>query len=570
VSWDPGTIQKLFAAPDGTPPPVPHTTELDRIIALPRRPFVPSTYPDLTALFQTPTGSLSLRPLQSAMIWEATKADGLLANAGVGSGKTLVTLLLGAALQASRVLLLVPAHMREPLLQVELPFYAQHFEMPQVGRDFFVLSYEDISSEAGEALLHQLNPEWVICDEAHHLRNKRAIRTRTILRFAAAHPAVHWAFLSATLTTDSIKDYAHLADLALGAGSPLPKGHFALNDWAAALDVNKHPAPAGALKLLCNQTESSWVPPDVRSAFRRRLGDTPGVCLTTAPGCPASLTVSAVPLVVPTAVEATLADLRKLWTLDGRDIMMAMEQAVLARQVAQGFFYRWVWPGGIVDEDWKVAKSGWTRYVRDYLARTNDPTMDRPGKLEAAAMRRALPPDGLAAWNAWLPHAHKPEPPTVPVWLDKYVVDYADAWARQRTSHDKGIIWYEWEALGDALEALGWPVYRGGMDAALAKAHANVIVCSRHAHGEGKNLQRYHQNLVLSPPANGKIWEQLFGRTHREGQRADEVFFDVLLHTPENVQAWQSALADARYIQATTGQPQKLLYSAKCLGVPHE
>jgi len=564
AGWDPGTIDKLFAAPDGTPPPVPHTTELDRILGLPRRPFDPNSYQDLTPLFASmhSDGSMVMRPLQSAMIWEAVRAGGLLANAGVGSGKTLVTLLLGAALQA-RVLLLVPAHMRESLLQVEMPSYAQHFNLPQVGRDFFVLSYEDISSEAGEHLLAQLNPEWVVCDEAHHLRNKRAIRTRTILRFAAARPEVRWAFLSGTLTTDSIKDYAHLAKLAFKERSPLPDGHFALNDWAAAIDVNKHPAPPGALRHLCNPGE------DVRSGFRRRLGETPGVCLTTSPGCQASIYFNAVPLAVPAAVEDVLRDLRKLWTLDGRDIMMAMEQATLARQVAQGFFYRWVWPNGVVDEEWKAARAGWARYVRDYMSRTNDPGMDRPGKLAAAGAAGMLPSEGQAAWDAWVPHQSKPEPPTVPVWLDKYLVSYADTWARQRTTHDKGIIWYEWEAVGDALEALGLPVYRGGMDAQLARARAPVIACSRHAHYEGKNLQCYRQNLVLSPPANGQIWEQLIGRTHREGQAADSVFFDVLLHTPENIQAWKNAQADARYIEGTTGQPQKLLYGSKAVGVPH-
>src|SRR6185369_14733039 len=70
VSWDPGTIEKLFAAPDGTPPPVPHTEELDRILALPRRKFDPTDYPDMTALFALPGGTLQFRPLQSAMLWE--------------------------------------------------------------------------------------------------------------------------------------------------------------------------------------------------------------------------------------------------------------------------------------------------------------------------------------------------------------------------------------------------------------------------------------------------------------------------------------------------------------------
>ncbi|MEI6807023.1 MAG: helicase, partial [Myxococcaceae bacterium] len=83
------------------------------------------------------------------------------------------------------------------------------------------------------------------------------------------------------------------------------------------------------------------------------------------------------------------------------------------------------------------------------------------------------------------------------------------------------------------------------------------------AHSEGRNLQKWHQNLVMSCPANGSVWEQLIGRTHREGQLADKVTFDIVVACNEQLRSLHRAVSDARYIQDTTGQPQKLIGEGK-------
>jgi hypothetical protein len=81
------------------------------------------------------------------------------------------------------------------------------------------------------------------------------------------------------------------------------------------------------------------------------------------------------------------------------------------------------------------------------------------------------------------------------------------------------------------------------------------------AHGIGKNLQSWCNQLILCPPSSGHIWEQLLGRTHRPGQEADEVTVFVYVHTPRFAQALQQALVDAEYIQMSTGNAQKILFA---------
>jgi hypothetical protein len=57
----------------------------------------------------------------------------------------------------------------------------------------------------------------------------------------------------------------------------------------------------------------------------------------------------------------------------------------------------------------------------------------------------------------------------------------------------------------------------------------------------------------------------MVSRTHREGQEADEVTYEVVLACREQWEGLQQALADALYVEQSTGQPQKLLYADKDL-----
>ena len=82
-------------------------------------------------------------------------------------------------------------------------------------------------------------------------------------------------------------------------------------------------------------------------------------------------------------------------------------------------------------------------------------------------------------------------------------------------------------AFGRAVaEAGDFPFYGAGDVAAAGILQENgkrTVVASIKAHGTGRNLQAFCRNLVANPPSDGATWEQLLGRTHRQGQEADEV-----------------------------------------------
>ena len=70
-------------------------------------------------------------------------------------------------------------------------------------------------------------------------------------------------------------------------------------------------------------------------------------------------------------------------------------------------------------------------------------------------------------------------------------------------------MWYEHAAFGKRLAELsGWPMFGPDSGSEILQASDPVIIASIKAHGDGKNLQAYSQNLISSPPANGTTWEQ--------------------------------------------------------------
>lgn len=578
------------------------TPEFNRIAALPRRVLDLKNVPDVSPLFvlerQLPCNvrycqilaeKCRLRPIQSAMLIEATEASGLFAPVGVGWGKTLTALLLPLAMTSARAVLLVPPQLKTQLLEADVPHLQSHFHLPPVrtvnsingisealsagpgAGDLYVLAYSQLSDSSLADVLEHLAPDLVIADEAHHLRHKDAARTRRFLRYFKDHPGTRFVAMSGTLTKRSIRDYAHLCELALRKGSPVPHDFRDLEAWAAVLDSEAARrgglvAGEGALALFCQGNEK------VRDGFRRRVNETPGVIATTESSAAASLTIrlvgnkKLVPEYYPDSkVLAALADFDRTQHLGGLDIDSAAHAAMIRQRLLRGFYYELEWPGGTPDLDWLRARNGWNRAVRSYLQSHNKPGWDSPGLLETqAAQGRAI---DRGAWAAWQAVAQRPEPKQKVVWVSHYLVDALGRTfgSRRGSETHPTLIWTQDPPIGEALQARhGIPYYGEGSDSDLLNAHPEDcpnICLSIQAHGFGKNLQAWAHNFVIWPPSAGDVWEQLIGRTHRPAQLADEVTFSVLITSDEALAAWDKALADAAYREETTGSRERLRYA---------
>jgi len=540
------------------------SAELDRILAVPRR--TASVTPDEIARLHEdlchPTGTRRLRPIQALALAEARRANGLFAPIGVGAGKSDIALLLPKVMKSKVAVLLVPANLREKVFRQDYPTLVTQYRLPRLANAkvltldaecvLHVHSYNELSSPLKHDLLDQLAPDLIICDEAHALRHPSAARTRRFLQYFKAHPDTRLCVLSGTMTSKSIKDYAHLALLSLRDNTPVPTKYTILEEWAAAIDSAPVPAPPGALVRLCEPGEKA------REGFRRRVVETPGVIATTDGSLGTSLVLSARPLHATQVIREALRVMRETWTTpdegEAFDEILTLHRYL--RQLAAGFYYRWVWPKGEsaqVRANWTEARKAWNREVANFLTYRAQKGIDSPMLYAKACAEGRLSSMNYERWAA-VRNTAKPE--VEAVWLDEYLVDDAVAWG----NHAPGIVWYEHASLGAAISRKGgFPLFGPGAEGILKERGTRTIVASIKAHGTGKNLQGFSRNLVTTSPTSGTVWEQLLGRTHRPGQEADEVTVDVYRHTLEMRSAVNKALRDADYQQTTTGNRQKLL-----------
>jgi hypothetical protein len=371
--------------------------------------------------------------------------------------------------------------------------------------------------------------------------------------------------LSGTITRKSLKDYCHLMIAALKDGAPVPINYREMEDWAMALDdgVNDwERPPPGALKHLCEMTEDCLkffnredLLAACRDGFRKRLIETPGVVATQDTGIGSSLVIRKRVIQTSEPIREALNTLRSDWvTPYGEEVTDAVDYWRKARELSQGFYYRWEWDGP-VDQEWLDARAAWRSFVRRTTRR--DAKRDTELRVVQACQSGEIHSPEFLIWEAIKDRAN---PQTVSEWVcDSFLFDVV----HQANLLDM-LVWFEQRAVGEKLaEITGWPIFSGdgeGLEQALK--NGGTVLASVRSHGVGANLQKYCRNLVLSPSPSGATWEQLLGRTHRPGQTADEVEAIVYQHTPEFREALEKARANSEYIERSTWQRQKLNFAA--------
>jgi hypothetical protein len=568
--------------------PVEASDDLTRILALPRR-----ERPDLDeqrAMAQSLTRRLekhprpcgcqihTLLPIQGWYLTEAMVTGGALGHLVVGAGKTGLGILLPMVLPDVRTaVLLIPTALRAQFAHDYVEWSA-HFHTPNLagGRTFtpgrpvlHVLAYSELSHEKCATWLASVRPDLIIADEVQSIADKTSVRTSRFLRYFIERDdstPVRYACHSGTLTTNSLDQYAHHAALALREGSPLPLETGTVRAWCGALDPSPSgiPAPIGALRKLCVPGETA------RAGFRRRLVETPGVITTEDATLPVRLYLGTrTPPPAPTAVCEALAFVREHATRpDGEEFTEKTEVVACLRQIASGFFYRWIYPRGEPEElilAWFARRKAWFRELRERMNNRTD-LLDSPKLLRLAAERYTNEYSGEAptwasrAWAPWAEIREQVAPSTSTVWLSDWLARDAAAWGAQAP----GVIWYGHRAFGEALEKLsGFPRFGDGPEASdgiRAEKGDRTIIASIRAHGTGKNLQNWNRALVTSVSSDGGIWEQLLGRHHRTGQTQD-VRVWIYQHTSELQDALSDARERARYVQETVGKAERLLFA---------
>ncbi len=543
---------------------VRRTPEVDRILALPRRvqpTDLTALIADVTAALKRVAGDQTLFGIQALAIFEALLHNGLIGNIDVGEGKTLITFVLAHVLEAERPLLLLPAKLIEKTV-AEHAAYAKHWHVTPL-KDLTICSYEKLGLVQYKTILDDLRPDLVMGDEAHNLKDDRAARTKVFARYMKANPATKCVWLSGTFMQRSVTDFAHLARWALKGGAPVPATKAETDDWAWALDdkldpeVRWHP---GALLKFCAPVDE--VPDDLvataRKGFQRRLRETPGVVTSTHDpnSAPCAITISAVTPDYQPDTEANFARLRGAWSLpDGWPLESPTEVWAHAREMAVGMYYVW---DPRPPKPWLEARREWSALVTETLSRSRTLDSERhfADTIDAGKFN-----DGgvLARWRK-IQRTFRINQRAV--WFDDSALDLCVAWL---DGHTDGIVWVEHVAFGRELARRTGRKYYGAEGRAADGELLTVdvgpgpVIASIRANREGRNLQRWSANLVTAPPDLADVWQQLIGRTHRKGQRADEVTVEIFLGCLEHASAFRNAMSGAVTLRDTVGARSKLL-----------
>jgi hypothetical protein len=498
---------------------------------------------------------LRLKHAQAAALVTAARRQaaggfGAFLPMGVGIGKTLVWFLLPTVLEAKRAVVLMPGGLLKVKETHELPILRRHWKETSVT----LLSYERIGRKSGEDLLELYQPDLVIGDECHALRNRELASCAKVVEAYRERHRPFMCMMSGTVTGGSLMHYAHLARWCLGEdGTFLPNDFVDLEAWCCAVDAD---IPAGMRiepgpLLEMPHEEKGTKMARARDAIRRRMVETEGVFSTTDSSVNCSIYMNAIEVEADAPMVKAFDDIRSEdWLLpNGEECWDALEVHGQARRLGCGYFSYW---DPAPPDDWYNARKAYTKLVRKVIRAGDCNT-------EVGAREVLADTDELAAWFA-VKDTFKPNP--VPGWISTATLEAAAAWGKRVKA---GVIWTQHVPFGERLERdFGIPYFREkGYDSRgrFIEQASGVICASVYANGTGRNLQfGWHTNLVVSPYGSAERWEQKLGRTHRDGQKADAVTCDNFIVCAEHVSAMRRARERAKAIQQLTKNPQKLAY----------
>lgn len=527
-------------------------TEIARLQRVPRKNNEPMA-DVINSLVKRPEGSMELRPVQIEALWEAMAADGLLGAIAVGKGKTIIALTIPTLFPERKKPLIVTRATLIPNLRREEVRLKKHFN---IRPNMTFVSYEMISQPHFSEWLDRQNFDLIVLDEAHCIARADSARSKRLTRYITEKEPLVFA-MSGTLARRSIDDFYLIAFLVFGdQNCPIPVTYPVRASLSAVVDVDGRGGEydRSNWQWMCNLTGEDTV----HAAFREYLSGTRGVVVSSDSSCDADIIIHSIKDVrIPDDIAKTIAMSRKAWMdPDGFEIDSAAQMADMIRRLVSGYYYRVIWPNDTPDNVWKDARNAWSKTVR------GETSKNVPGRDTELLVRRhyaAYQPNEKTFVN-WMEQCHKPEPPREDVWVSEYLIDDLLQRFGKGYKNQPVIVWYNGRGIERKLKDRGVLTF-GASEIPPEKPlkGERIRAMSIRAHKEGHNLQAWGVNVVLTPPPNPSDWEQLLGRTHRQGQTRDEITVFVYEHDPSFENCVDSALLQAEFSAERLGQDQKIL-----------
>jgi hypothetical protein len=537
---------KIFSSNEG----VTQGPEFLRIRALPRRRWQDD--PDLEGLVDAQTARFKregaedanarLFPVQAVALAELELYRRLTAIVSVGGGKTLLAALIPGVLGAKRPLLLVPANLVEKSRR-EMKTLSKTW---RVHPAIQIMSYEKLSIRQYKTFLQDGRYDVIVADEAFSIKTPDSGRTKRLMEYLDNNPDVQFVPMTGTPGDSTIRDYAHYFTAAGREHTPLPApGSYELQQWTQALDEKTREIrrSTGCLSEFAGGNHELDA---VRAGVGTRLEETPGFVYHRDASVSCSLVLDAwIHDDYSQAVEDVFEYVRESEDElpDGRVIDSPLERYNLFATMNLGFLR-------VIDpkppEDWRAARKAYRSFVNECLD-DDSLAFDTAGEVTHACREGSL--DSFGLWEAWSEIEPTFRPISQTEWISTEIVEMLAEWMKKNDA----LVWTPFPSMGRALaKASGRHFFHrqgvsltGGNIEAYTGTESGVV--STQSNYMGRNLQdRWGRNLVLGAPAKADTFEQLIGRTHRTGQKADVVEVKFFCGSVENLDALDRARGRAR------------------------
>lgn len=481
----------------------------------------------------------------------------------------------------------------------------------------YIFTYSGLSAKDSSELIHAIKPELIICDEAHNV-GRASARTKRLFGddgyVSRYHP--EGVCLSGTMTAKSIKDYWQLIRWCLGNNNPLPNSSHVANDWATVLDAQAGESSGGGgtgplmplvkwarEKMPVKSHEITEDLAGFRKAFRWRMETAPGVVSSGDATIGTSLIIANRPVpdhkkTVGWKELETLQDkVNNEWlTPDNDEIEHSIHTWKWLYELSGGFYNKLTWPGpsalasrkGIDDhtalelleraKEHHGAGQEYAKALRKWLQEESFEGCDTPMLVGNEFFRngsKSIDNNLYLLWKDWkgLDFPDRPARDSSAVRICPYKVYEALKWVLEEVPKGEGaLIWVFHQEMGqwmvDTLIETGVPNVlhcpagnKANTDILDARNAKKIIVASMSSHGTGKNLQAFQHQYFLQWPRPAIMAEQTIGRTHRNGQMADQLVVYTNQTQDFDDLNFAACLNDSLYIHQTTGNRQKLIYA---------
>ena len=330
--------------------------EFQRIMALPRRKW--ETDPGLQELVtlvtnhcKTPNGQQTLRPGQAVALKELHDYNACFCASELGSGKTLVAYLAAVIKDSRRPLFLAPAKL--------LGKYNDNYECTRLGKserqfrglakdwegnpNWKFLSYEKLSRSKQTGFLERYQPDLIVCEEGHRLKNWKSGRTKKVRHYKEAHPECQILVLTGSPKRRSLLEATHLAEWCMGALSPIARrSHYGeLDEHRRALDIGTREQDLIGVGVL-QQFAPGGDLQAIRDAYTTYRQETPGWVTVVGSGIDCSLILAGEQVEgYPSHVDDKFAALRESYeTPDGESFVAPKQLWTFLEKGSLGYWHR--------------------------------------------------------------------------------------------------------------------------------------------------------------------------------------------------------------------------------------